>query len=215
MPAEILSFEYQKLLKSYDRISKAIIDYINDMDLVWEVEMARRVYFGSLNDNEGYKKASLNYKPFIQWLIFSYKLNTGRTLIECVFEKSMMASYEKDTLSMLRSTYESLYKLYSVKNDMIELKDVFSGEQLSVWDSNLGSSVKRYDGIFMRIVSIHNKNIPIPGYHVMSNSLLKETEIFIKEKYNKYKSFYDEISIHSFIKLNSLMMHKYFLKFGI
>jgi hypothetical protein len=217
MTCQVISFEYQKLLKSYDKISSAIIDYINDMGLVWEVEMAQRVYFGSCMVSSDSRKDNLSYKPFIQWLIFSYKLNTGRSLIECIYEQytNRMISYERDTLSMLRNTHEGLYKLYSAKSDIIQLKDVFSGELLSVWDSNLGHVMKRYDGLFMRIVSIHNKNIPIPGYQVMTNSMLKETESFIREKYNKYKSFYNEISINSFVNLNSLMIHKYFLQFNI
>jgi hypothetical protein len=37
MPGAIINLDNEKLLRSYDRIGKAIVDYINKMDLSWEI----------------------------------------------------------------------------------------------------------------------------------------------------------------------------------
>lgn len=217
MQTEIINFEYQKLLKSYDKIGKAIIDYINEMDLVWEIEIAKKVYFGNIEYPSDELKSWTEYKPFIQWLIFSYKLHAGRPLIECIYDQNMsnLYSYEKDTLYMLRNTYEGLYKVYMVEHDKILLKDSFSMEPIYIWDTALAGSIKKYNGLFMRVVVINGKKFPIPGYCAMSNPLLKETEHFIRKKYDEYRKVNKEISIHNFINLNSLMLHRYFLRYSI
>lgn len=214
MPAVVLSFEYEKLLRSYERIGEAIISYIYDMDLIWEVELARRMYFGENIDRYNMSKTGISYKPFIQWLIFSYRLHAGSSLIKCIYDNyiNKLIGYEKDTLSSLINSYEGLYKAYSIEDNNILLKDVLSDKLLYVWDSGLAKNLRKYQGIFMRIVSINNKNIPIPGYSIMTNSVLKTTEQYIRQKYNEYKRFYDGVPVDGFLKINSLMLHKYFLR---
>lgn len=218
MACTIIDINEQKLIRSYDKISKAIVDYINSMNLVWEIEIARRVYFGEymdIRDEEKYQ----GYKPFIQWLIFSYKLHNGLSLLDSIYEKYAddMNKWELETLSCFRNTHEGFYMVYSVEPDKgsILVKNIFTNDMLKIWDSLMAKSVKRYYGIFMRIASLNGRLIPIPGYSVMSNSFLKNTKFYIMEKYRQYKKYNKEASVNKFISSNSLMIHRYFLHYDL
>lgn len=217
MDAKIISFADQKLIRSYDRIGKVILDYINDMDLFWEIEMARRIYYGDRWDVLCENKLDLNYKPFIQWLIFSYKLYAGRPLIECIQGSyiNRLNGYERDTLYSLRNTFEGLFKIYDIKDDWVLAKDIFTGETVDIWDNCLACNVKRFNGLFTRLVCINSRIMPIPGYSIMTNSLLKETAQYIKKRFDESTNFHKEDSLCGFIKSNSLMLHKYFLQLNI
>lgn len=215
MSSKVLSFDDEKLLRSYDKIGRAMVECIANMDLSYEIEIARRVYFGRYLDILGSRKCK-GYKPFIQWLIFSYKLHNGHSLIDITYENCIkkMNKYEIEALSSLRNTHESLYKVYCVEPDFnkIQIKDVFTNEMMYVWDSQLSNNVKRYAGIFMRLVSLNNRLIPVPGYSIMTNSFLKEIERYIMEKFSMYKKYDSQASIDKFIRSNSLMIHRYFLQ---
>lgn len=217
MVRNIINLEEERLLRAYDKIGRVIVEYINDMDLLWEVEKARRVYFGNYINMININEQNLGYKPFIQWLIFSYKLSSGHSLIDCIYKNYLnnLSNYERDALLSLKGTSEGLYKVYSYEEDNILVKDVFSGEMLNLWDASLLSNIKRYSGLFMRVVYINDKNIPIPGYSVMSNSFLKDTVHYILDRFEEFKSFSKDNTVHSFINLNSLMMHRYFLHYNI
>lgn len=213
----IIDLEEEKILRSYDMIGNTIVDYIRDMDLCWEIEMARKIYFGKYLDLMGRKKPALTYKPFIQWLIFSYKLPNNQSLIECIYSryKEKMSNYERDTLTKLKNTYEGFYKVYRVEGDRILAKDIFTKENVYICDNLLVHNVKRYWGIFTRIVPVNNKNIPVPGYSIMTNSFLKDMEHYIIKKHGEYNKYDFPISIQSFIDSHSLMIHRYFLRFSI
>jgi len=214
----VINLENERILRSYDRIGKAIVDYIRDMDLVWEIEMARRIYFGKYLNLLKHGSPCLNYKPFIQWLIFSYKLySSGCSLIDSISKSNIgnMNSFEKDTIHKLKNTYESFYKIYSVHKDKIIAKDIFSGETVVISDNPIRYSVKRYYGIFTRIANIRDKNIPLPGYRIMPNAFLKEAEKFVMGKYEDSRKFNKNISIRDFINSNSLMIHRYLLRYLI
>lgn len=215
--ANIINLDEERLLRVYDRIGNVIVDYINDMDLVWEIEKAREIYFGNYTGLIDFGKPNIGYKPFIQWLIFSYKLNSGYSLIDCIYKNyiNKLNNYERDALASLMTTCESLYKVYSLEEDRIMVKDVITNKKIYIWNNSLINNVKRYTGLFMRIVNINNKNIPIPGYSVMSNSFLKDTEQYIQERYEEFRSFNNGDNIHSFLNSNSLMMHRYFLHYNI
>ena len=214
MSAAVINLYEEKLFRSYDKIGNAIIDYINNMDLSWKIELARQIYF------ENYTMSSnllLKYKPFIQWLIFSYKIHNDNTLIDCIYENYInnMCSYEKSALISLKNTYESLYKVYSIKNDIVLVKDVFLNTSIELSDKTLAHKVKRYSGIFMRIVTINGKNMAIPGYCVMSNNILKKTQLYVKNSFNEFTKVKKDITIHNFINLNNLLLHKQFLNYRI
>lgn len=211
--AVVINLDEERLFRSYDMIGNAIVDYIKDMDLTWEIEMARQIYFGKFINTMDRKQSVLSYKPFIQWLIFSYKLHNGHSLIECIYNNYVenMGSYEKNALNSLKSTYESFYKIYRIEESKILVKDIFTKEEKYISHNLLVHNIKRYSGIFSRIVTINNKNIPIPGYSVMSNSFLKDTEQYIIEKYKDFNRFNSPVPIHNFINSHSLMIHRYFL----
>lgn len=214
----VINLEAERLLRSYDKIASAIVNYIIDMDLAWEIEIARRIYFGKYidaidNDNPDFK----SYKPFIQWLIFSYKLHDGHSLIDCIYNNyiDIISNSDKDALLSLKNTQESLYKVYAVEDNRVLVKDVFTNESIYVWDNLLVSNTKRYCGIFMRTVSINNKNIPIPGYSIMSNSFLKDIIGYIMSRYKEFQKFNKSVPINNFINSHSLMIHRYLLYFDI
>jgi len=213
----VINLDEERLLRSYDRVGNAIVDYIYEMDLSWEIEMASKIYFGKHIDIMGQNRWGLNHKPFIQWLIFSYKLHSGCSLIDCIYNQYIKGAsiYERDALKSLKNTYESFYKVYGVENDKILVKNIFTGEKIYIWDNLLVKNIKRYSGIFTRIVSINNKYIPIPGYSIMTNSFLKDTEQYIKERYKEHIKFDKSTSIQSFIGNNSLMIHRYFLNYSV
>ncbi|KPU44172.1 hypothetical protein OXPF_23400 [Oxobacter pfennigii] len=212
---DIINFDEERLLRSYDRIGNEIVNYIKDMDLTWEIEMAQRIYFGKYFDSVNRSKVNLNYKPFIQWLIFSYKLHNGNSLLECINNNMALNNFEKDTLMNLRNTYEGLYQVHGTEENGLLVKDVFSEEKICIRDNRLNRYVKRYSGIFTRIVTMNNKSILLPGYSIMSNNLLKETEKYIKERYRMYNKFHKNVPIQKFIDSNSLVIHRYFLNFHI
>lgn len=214
MSGTVINLEDERLFRSYDRIGKAILEYISDMDLAWEIEMARRIYFGKYFNNINQQHQNLSYRPFIQWLIFSYKLySSGSSLIESISGSPMtyIGTSERDTVFRLRNTYESFYKVYSIHNDKILARDIFTGNTVTIVNSIMNHKVKRYYGIFTRIVSFRNINIPIPGYCIMSNSFLKESEKYVMSKYKEYKKVNENVSIRDFINSNSLMIHRYLL----
>jgi hypothetical protein len=217
MSGTVINLDDEKLLRSYDRIGKEIVDYIDNMGLSGEVEIARRIYFGKYIDFVNPSKENLSYKPFIQWLIFSYKLGNGLSLIDCVYNNytGKTKTYELDALKSLRNTYESLYKVYSIDGEKIFIKDVFSGVGIYIWDLNIARSIKRYCGIFARVTNFNSKAIPIPGYSVMTNSFLKEAEEYILNKYREYNKLGAYNSVHNFINSNSLILHRYFLQYVI
>lgn len=217
MPGDIIDLADEKMLRSYDMISRKIVNYIYEMGLLEEIDTARNIYFGNHIEKIGTNKAVMNYKPFIQWLIFSYKIYNGYPLIDCIYENYIdtISSYEKDALNSLRNTYESLYEVYLVKGEKILLKDIFSGDEKLLLDNNLAENVKRYFGIFARFTVINNKLIAIPGYSVMTNSFLKNTKKHIMDIYKEYNRHGKYISVHNFINRNSLMIHRYFLDYQI
>ena len=209
MKSNVIYFEDERLLRSYDRIGDSIIKYIGDLDLTWEIEIAKKIYFVGLDSTNKFKD---NYKSFIHWLIFSYKFSTGLPLIDSIYKFGAPNSSEKIALENLTNTYESLYKVYSIENDMLLIKDVFTDKKIYIWNSPLAKSVKKYNGIFGRILFVDSKNLLIPGYLVMSNSLLKDMERFINAEFETYSKFHDDFSVHNFIKKNSLLIHRYFLR---
>jgi hypothetical protein len=215
MTGVVINLDNERLLRTYDVVGEEIINYINSMDLVWEIEMARKIYFGKALDTVSSQDINISYKPFIQWLIFSYKIYNGYPLIDCIYDTCVLRinNYERETLTGLKNTHEGLYKVYSVEDEKILVKDVFSQKPTYIWDSLLASSVKRYCGVFARVTTINEKNIAIPGYSVMTNSFLKHTEEYIIRKFNEYNIFGSYSSIHNFINSNSLMLHKYFLRY--
>mgnify|MGYP001019036347 CR=1 FL=1 len=71
MKSNVIYFEDERLLRSYDKIGDSIIKYIGDLDLTWEIEIAKKIYFVGLDSTNKFKD---NYKSFIHWLIFSYVL---------------------------------------------------------------------------------------------------------------------------------------------
>jgi hypothetical protein len=217
LSASVIYLEDERLLRSYDRIGIAIVDYINEKDLSWEIEIARRVYFGKYLQAADSSRMNISYKPFIQWLIFSYKLHNGKSLIECVSDSYTKDAGldEREALTSLKNTFESLFKVYSVCDCRIIVKDMFSANKYCIWDALLASRVKRYSGIFSRIVSINNKNIPIPGYSIMSNSFLKDTHKYINDKFQESYYTKKNKSIEGFIKDNSLLLHRYLLYYDI
>lgn len=217
MPGIIIDLADEKILRSYDMISKKIINYIYDMGLLQEVDTARKIYFGKHIKKINTNKIGTGYKPFIQWLIFSYKIYNGHSLIDCIYENYIdtISSYEKDALASLRNTYEGLYEIYLVEGEKILLKDTFSGDEKLLLDNTLAENVKRYFGIFARFTVINNKLIAIPGYSVMTNSFLKNAEKYIMHTYKEYNKHEKYSSIQNFINRNSLMIHRYFLDYQI
>jgi hypothetical protein len=215
MTGVIINLDNERLLRTYDIVSKEIVNYINNMDLIWEIEIARKIYFGKAAETTNPDNTSISYKPFIQWLIFSYKIYNGCPLIDCIYDTcfSRIGKFEQEALIGLKNTHEGLYKVYSIEGEKILVKDVFSQKSTYIWDSLLARSVKRYCGVFVRITTINNKNIVIPGYSVMTNSLLKNTEEYIIRKFREYNQLGGYSTIHNFINSNSLMLHKYFLRY--
>lgn len=215
MSGVVIDLADEKMLRSYDMISKRIINFIYDMGLLQEVENARKIYFGKHIDRTHAASQEMSYKPFIQWLIFSYKIYNGHSLIDCIYNNCIddINSYERDALQSFINTHESLYEVYLVEGECIVLKDIFSKDEKLLSDINLAENVKRYFGIFARFTVINNKLIVIPGYSVMTNSFLKNTEKYILQKYREYGRNGNYKSIQNFISLNSLVIHRYFLDY--
>lgn len=217
MSGVIIDLADEKMLRSYDMISKKIVNYIYDMGLLQEIENARMIYFGKHIKKINSIKTGMSYKPFIQWLIFSYKIYNDHSLIDCIYNNYIdrISSYEKDALTSLKNTHEGLYKVYFVEGEKILLRDIFSGDEKLLKDINLAENVKRYFGIFARFTVINNKLIAIPGYSVMTNSFLKNTEKYIINIYKESNRQGKYSSVQNFINLNSLMIHRYFLDYQV
>lgn len=216
MNGRVIYLDNERLLRSYDKIGNAIVEYINDMGLTWEIEIAKKVYFGKYIYIIESDMPNFCYKRFIQWLIFSYKLHNGLSLIECIYDKYLddKNHYDKNTLYNLKNSWESLYKVYDKQEDRILVKDIFSNEKLYLCDSTLINNVKRYSGIFTRVMWMNNALVPIPGYAILTNSFLKDMEQYVREKFMEISKYKKNISIKDFINTNNLMLHRYLLHFS-
>jgi hypothetical protein len=118
LPEEVINLDDERLLRSYDAIGRMIVDYIVDMELYDEVQIAKEMYFGNLMYNSS--KIRTNYRSFVQWLIFSYKLSDGCSLIDCIYDSIYgFKKYEKDALYNLKNATEVLEYSSENLNDMV------------------------------------------------------------------------------------------------
>jgi hypothetical protein len=110
-------------------------------------------------DLEGYL-TDVTFTQFFDWFLYDFRLlDTKKRLIETFIEgvKGELSPLEKSILESWEESYQSYYEVEEVADKTLRLRELFTGNEVSVEDVSTSKQVKPRDIVAARAINLFGK----------------------------------------------------------
>ena len=157
-------------------------------------------------DEDGKNK----YGFFIDWFIHDYRLQKGLTIIDEFYQDKKAKLSEKENLLLKyeMGSYLSLYEVVSVTpEEGLRLKDLFTGEEMDVFEVSGTRALVKWDVIFTRVIRMGPVN-KLSGFITVIPRRDKIAILSsIQTTWEKVKKETGKTEWHDFMKSNADLVH--------
>lgn len=159
---------------------------------IWKDDPHMIIEFTSEEDIDDH-----TFTKFLDWFMFDFKtFDQQKRVIELFYEdeRSELTGAESELLESWINSYQSFYELVQKDGSYCRIKELFTGNEVTVKDSNTSSSASVSDILFARPLKTGNTYYFSGAISIYPN-IFKQTilEIFEKE-YSEYKIIYSSDS---------------------
>lgn len=184
---------YEKLNDCYSKL----LSYFSEGLYKEELQIAKKDFFTNAGIlDEAKPNYALRMNQFFDWYFLTRKLNSHmQTPLAVATEQRDLRLTDEDvlTLKVLAEHDHSLYEFVKRKDDVITVKDLFSGKKVEVQAGNHIFNFDPKETFEARIVTIENKKYFLKGFCFHPESALKyileEIKVFRKNPDLDFKEF--------------------------
>jgi len=156
------------------------------------------------------EKEEANFASFLEWFIHDFSLWNGLTIVEEFYQekKGKLSEEELSLLKYEMLSYLSLYEVTSVTPEVgLRLKDLFTGEEMDIFEVKGSLTAVKWDVIFVRVISMGAVN-KLSGIVTLIPRRSKENVLLsIKGIWEKFKSETGNHEWSYFVKSNAHLIH--------
>jgi tetratricopeptide (TPR) repeat protein len=197
-----------------NRLTARLISYAGRPRFHADYARARSLFFQKpISDLPNEKENGPDFGQFLDWFIHDYPLDGGSTVIGefARTEGRALPAGEREILQEAIDSYLNLYEVRESRPERAEvrIKDLFTGEELTIRDVSGSKRLVKWDIIGTRIIRVGENLRPSAVITLFSPKERDPLLRFFKEKQEEYQKQTGVSDWKAFMKARGHLLHHY------